>query len=729
MAVTAMVVMFLACVLWKQSELQGIPSISLWFIVVMFVGMGIYIILPTNRLLHTQVAEQNEAKRILQSVLDNIGEAVVVFKANGTLLLQNPTAITLLAAGEIGSHFKAWNEAIGLFDPETSSPLSLEQTPIALALKGETLKGKLMIIKKPRPAATLYVSVTGKPMLDEKGQHQGAVISFHNVTEQVESEMELRRAKTAAEAASRSKSEFLANMSHEIRTPMTAILGYADLCLAPSLTPEQRRKNVQIIRSNGRMLMQLIEDILDISKIEAGRTDIEKTPVVLQDLLCEVYSPLHCRAQERNVSFVVDLQGKLPRKVLTAPIRLRQILINIVGNAIKFTEKGEVSLKIRYLKNEATEEGQLEFLVSDTGCGIPPESVDKLFSPFVQVDATTTRQYGGTGLGLALSRRLARALGGDLRLTASTPGVGSTFVATIDSGPVDESELVSNMRINEVRSDLSQAAAMPSSNLEGIKVLVVEDSPENRELFTCYLESAGALVSQANDGEQGVEKALGERFDVVLMDIQMPRMDGYQAVATLREKSYPGPVIALTAHAMEDEKNRCANAGFNDCLTKPIDPAILVAEVRRRALEAKAGAFPERIVDKQKIATSSSQVKSILARFVHSIPAEIDGMKRAAEASDWERLMNLAHRFQGTAGNCGFPGLMDKASELEETVRAGRRDSALTLHLQTLEMIGKLSAREFERLEPLEGHHKGAFDFATASLGKLVPPSPYVRES
>jgi CheY-like chemotaxis protein/HPt (histidine-containing phosphotransfer) domain-containing protein len=244
--------------------------------------------------------------------------------------------------------------------------------------------------------------------------------------------------------------------------------------------------------------------------------------------------------------------------------------------------------------------------------------------------------------------------------------------------------------------------------LDGIRVLLVEDSPEIRDLFICYLTAAGADVATASDGEQGLEKAQRGSFDVVLMDIQMPRMDGYQAVATLREKHYPSPVIALTAHAMNDQRQRCANAGFDDFLTKPIEPSLLVETVKRMALATKKlvpvplPATPARILDQERITGSSAKVKSIFARFVDGIPGEIDEMKRAAAANDWENLMRLAHRFQGSAGSCGFTGLRDRASQLQETVRVGPADEALKMELARLETLGALSTQEFERLRRLE---------------------------
>ncbi len=708
----------------RLSELEKIQVLAYGFILTLFLGIGVYIIFPTKRLLESQNELHDEAvvslqernaelalsrenlgvqKRILQSVLDSIGEAVVVFRSGGAVMLQNPAALRLFPDGSEGAHFDDWTRTVGLIDTETGLPLSLEETPIAVSTQS-ALNGKLMEIKHSPRTEPVYVTVTGQSMVDEAGNHQGAVLSFHDVTDRVRSEMELRRANTVAEAASRSKSEFLANISHEIRTPMTAILGYADLLLINTLTPQQRQGNLQVIRRNGRILMKLIDDILDISKIEAGKLDIEKRDTSLQDTVSEIYSLLSWRAREKNIRFTVNFEGSLPKTVYTAPERLRQVLINVVGNAIKFTEVGEVNLTIRLSRVKGAH--VLEFLVKDTGVGFPPEAAEKLFAPFVQVDTTATRRFGGSGLGLALSKRLANALGGDLQVEYSAPGKGSIFIASIDPGLKEGFSVVEQMALKDTLAQPSEDEVLPSQGLEGFRILVVEDSPENRELFVVYLEAAGAKVTAAKDGREGTEKALSQAFDLVLMDVQMPRMDGYQAVSVLRKRNYPAPVIALTAHAMEEEKERCRKAGFDDFLTKPIDPGVLVRAVKRAILVSRAQyqdadiPVPAPLIQAARLLSISPRIQSILDRFVDSIPVSIGEIKDASEKGDWEKVLHLTHRFKGTAGNCGFSALRDQISRLEDTIEADPSHETVPALVQELEILGGVSADEFKRMQP-----------------------------
>jgi CheY-like chemotaxis protein/nitrogen-specific signal transduction histidine kinase len=527
-------------------------------------------------------------------------------------------------------------------------------------------------------------------MADDSGRRHGAVVSFHDVTERVRTEIELRQAKIQAESASKSKSDFLANISHEIRTPMTAVLGYADKLLTPSLSGEERRRSIQIIRRNVRLLMTLIDDILDISKIEAGRYDIVRSITSLQEIVSEVYSLLSCRAQEKNFPLIIEFEGDLPPRIFTAPVRLRQILINIIGNAIKFTDEGEVRVIVRCHFQNRENKPVLEFEIRDTGIGIPKTAVDKLFSPFVQVDTTTTRQYGGTGLGLVISKRLANELGGDVVLFQNREGVGSTFVVTIDPGPVIKNEFVSGMKMKDVLDSPSELGQIEPHELQGLKVLVVEDSIENRDLIASYLETAGAVVRKANDGLEGVERASREFFDAIVMDIQMPRMDGYQAVATLRERGYSGAIMALTAHAMPEDKALCGTAGFDDYLTKPVDVKRLIEVIKTLASRS--------MIDKSRILNASSEIRAIFGRFVKNIPDEVSEIRKGVENQDWDGVVRLAHRFRGTAENCGFKGLGVSALQLEDAVLDGKKEN-IKEYVEKLEMLSALSIREFQELE------------------------------
>lgn len=368
-----------------------------------------------------------------------------------------------------------------------------------------------------------------------------------------------------AHEASRTKSEFVSNMSHEIRTPMTAVLGYADLLLDSATTDAQRAEHVRTIKRQGEHLLQLINDLLDVSKIEAGRMTVERVACDPCAIVEEVMSLLRVRATACQVKLHSEFAWPLPATVNTDPTRLKQVLINIVGNAIKFTpEGGSVRVLTSLVGN------QLCVDVVDTGIGLSREQQDKLFTAFTQADATTTRRFGGTGLGLAISRSLSRLMGGEVTVQSEI-GVGSKFSITVDVGDVSQAVMRSSPA--SVNLPVGCAAVVP---LLRCRVLLAEDSVDNQRLISLIVKRTGATIEIVGDGRNLVHKALaawreGMPFDVILTDMQMPEMDGLEACRQMRAAGYPGPVVALTAHAMASERERCINAGCDDFVTKPID--------------------------------------------------------------------------------------------------------------------------------------------------------------
>lgn len=364
----------------------------------------------------------------------------------------------------------------------------------------------------------------------------------------------------SSEKANRLKSLFLANMSHEMRTPLGAILGFTKLLQDPHLSEKDRTEYVSIIEKTGESLTKIINDILDLSKVEAGYLEIEKQNFSLAALLKEVRVLCEAKLGKKQVSVVVDVQEPFPDYVNTDPQRLKQILMNLLSNAIKFTEHGEVSIHC-----EATDDC-LVFKIHDTGVGIPLNKQHLLFKSFSQVDNSLSRKHEGTGLGLVLSRHLARMLKGDVVLEESTPNMGSTFLVTI---PYE----VPNEPSQEQASKEETTRAL--SIVKGKSVLLVDDSEINRLLLNRILSNQKMIVTTADNGEEAIQKATHADFDVILMDVQMPVMDGRTATQTLRALGYKKPIIALTAHAMKEDRDRCIEAGCNDYLTKPVDFEIL----------------------------------------------------------------------------------------------------------------------------------------------------------
>ncbi len=366
-----------------------------------------------------------------------------------------------------------------------------------------------------------------------------------------------------AEHASETKNLFLANMSHEIRTPLNAILGFSELLSRSDISEAERSRYAKIIKRTGTSLTTIINDILDISKVEAEQIEVEAANFSLTQLMADLYALLRMRCDEKGIELRFKRNGNVPDWIQSDASRLRQILANIVGNSIKFTETGSVNVEYEIV------ESHLVFTVRDTGGGIAPDRVDRLFKPFSQGDDSVKKKFGGTGLGLMISQRLAQLLGGDVGLAENSPGEGSTFFVKIRYTPADEfPKAVERLRSDELKVGLR--------DLTGRSILVVEDSKDNQLLADLFLTEAGAKVDFADNGEIGVEAATRDQYDAILMDIQMPIMDGYTATAELRKRGCRTPIIALTGYAMKEDQEKCLQVGCDAYLSKPFDRSRLV---------------------------------------------------------------------------------------------------------------------------------------------------------
>ncbi len=463
-----------------------------------------------------------------------------------------------------------WTTAVHPDDRERS-----QKTFLAAAAKGESfeLEYRLRTVN----GNYRWAIDAGKPRFNEAGEFYGFVGSVIDDDERHEFQLALNEAREAAEASNASKTAFLANMSHEIRTPMTAILGYADL-LKDLVHQDDAIQHLQTIRNNGYYLLDIINDILDISKIEAGKLDIESEQFEPLRLIEDVRSIMEIRGRDGGLSLTVHYEGKLPKTIQSDVKRLKQILINLVGNAIKFTHQGEVQIRVRFDVNTR----QLQFDVVDTGIGISDEQMERLFKPFSQGDASVSRNFGGTGLGLVISQRLAEMLGGFITMQ-STEGVGSTFSVTIPTGESATLDLV------DYESMRPRATAQSETRLEQLPkischVLVVDDRRDIRFLSKQILTQSGATVKECEDGLIAVEHVTaclrdGGVPDLILLDMQMPNLDGYSTARRLRSLGYVGPIIALTADAMQSDMNKCLEVGCDDYLSKPINKSELLRKV------------------------------------------------------------------------------------------------------------------------------------------------------
>ena len=418
-----------------------------------------------------------------------------------------------------------------------------------------------------------WVSASLFPRFDDQHRFMGFMGNLIDVHERKAQEELLKKDKQTAEISSQTKSQFLANMSHEIRTPLNAILGFADLCSDTQCNEDERVDYLKRIRCNGDHLLRLIDDILDLAKVESGNALVQKSQFSIERVMDEIIGSLKALASQKGLRLALHRSSDLPSTVFSDPHRIKQIVNNLVGNSIKFTTLGEVRVEVKM------NSGKLEVEIADTGVGLSSQQVQNLFKPFSQADGSVTRKFGGTGLGLHLSRKLAQSLGGDVTLKASEPGHGSVFSFTFAIGTEEERRPKQNIRRAPSRPLLVMPKTRPLKKLYGKKILVVEDSPDGRELIHLYFRSTGAQLIYAENGFEAIGAAWREKPELILMDVQMPGMDGLEATRRLRNEGFKRPIVALTAHALQDEVDRSFEAGCNYHLTKPVMRDVLLSLV------------------------------------------------------------------------------------------------------------------------------------------------------
>lgn len=781
--------------------------------------------------------------RMMRSILDNMSDGVVVADAAGNFLEFNPGAERILGVGKTEGGSESWPRNYGLYLPDQQTPYPALDLPLAQAIRGKTVQEAEIFVRHDKIPEGLWLSVNATPLRDGQGNHVGGVAVFRDVTGRKRAEREWRRAKDAAEAANRAKSEFLANVSHEIRTPMNGILGMTELLLETSLSAEQR-DYLGLVQSSGDALLTIINDILDFSKIEAGKLELDLVEFPLRDNLGDTLRSLSQKAHKQGVELVGMIAPEVPDSLRGDATRLRQVVVNLVGNALKFTARGEVVVEVQLASAPAEHETLLHFSVRDTGIGIPPEKHQSIFNAFEQADGSTTRRFGGTGLGLAISARLVVMMGGRIWVDSAV-GQGSTFhftarfqrgntvspaaeaflaprmkglsVLIVDdnatnrrlleeilgnwglrpvstaSGPeallcLEEAHrsgcpfalvlldgqmpdmdgfelaqrigqhpeaagavlmmLTSGGQVGDLarcqdlgirahlmkpikQSDLFDALmtvldnpvhapGLPTEAFAStaaprrLRVLLVEDNLVNQRLASLLLRKRGHEVVVAGNGQEALDALAQATFHAVLMDVQMPVMDGFEATGRIRGRETEGgprlPIIAMTAHAMKGDRERCLAAGMDAYIPKPIQAHELFATLENLAQPHMAPLAPAAPATQSAPSPEESALvnwplalrrvgedRALLTELLHIYfqerPVWQAQMRQAVERGDGLALRTLAHKIKGALGQFAADQAHAAAERLELLAKHGNLAEAVPAHAELEE--------ELDRLEPV----------------------------
>jgi len=627
----------------------------------------------------------------VRAALDTLAEGLLVVDMKEQIVLANQAVAAIVGVtpdalvGQSAAGLD-WVEADG-------TPFEAEAFPWrATMASGEHSMSDIVLLRDANRALRTFI-VNCSPVMGSGEQPGGVLISLDDVTQLEEHKAELSVAKEAAESANKAKSAFLANMSHEIRTPMNAILGFTEVLKRGYVSGEpDRQRYLETIRSSGEHLLQLINDVLDLSKVESGHVEIERIRFAPHQIVQEVIRTLSVKADEKSISVDFEIAGSVPETICSDPTRFRQIVTNLLSNAIKFTNEGGVRVVAGMVRKGDAQRFALR--VSDSGIGLPESSYESIFDEFVQADNSVTRRFGGTGLGLPISRRFARLMGGDIEVESEV-GRGSIFTVTIDAGELDGVKLLSGAEALAA-SEAAVAGDGHRWEFPEVRVLVVDDGEENLELLDLVLGEVGIEVDVAGNGQVGVDKVREGRFDLVLMDMQMPVMDGHTATALLREEGYTLPIVALSANAMKGFEARCLEIGCTRYLTKPIDIDTLLENLAdllggRRVADTGAvapgtsetaapegGAAADEPVRSTDAGEGERLVSSLISRpgmeaivrkFVGRLAEKVESMDAACAARDFEALASHGHWLKGSAGMVGFDAFTAPARRLEMLAR------------------------------------------------------------
>lgn len=638
----------------------------------------------------------------VRAALDTLAEGLLVIDKKQNIVLANNAFAAFLGKPpeELLGVSAASLEWLG----DDNQPLPKDHLPwLATLQDGSNQTDQMLNLRNAKALQRNFV-VNCSPVLGSGRKPNGVFISLNDVTQIEQGKIELHKAKDEAEAANQAKSDFLASMSHEIRTPMTAILGFTELLQRGYIKNEKdSAKFLKTIHSSGKHLLALINDILDLSKIEAGQMEMELIPCTPHHVVREVVAVLNTKAQQKGLQLKLEAQGKLPASIQSDPGRLRQIVTNLVGNAIKFTDQGTIRV-VLYLE-QAQNRSVYHIDVIDSGIGIPEDKLEKIFNPFEQADNSVTRRFGGTGLGLSISRRFARALGGDV-VASSEPGKSSTFAVTVETGSLEHVQMLDPEQILAEEETSVEQGQIHWVFPPGRRVLVVDDGPENRELVTLVLEENGLQVDQAENGQIGLDKVLGGHFHLVLMDMQMPVMDGYTATRQIRAHGLKLPVFALTANAMKGYEQKVLAAGCSGYLTKPIDIDLMMVSLAEtlggQRVQGERPGSPAELAHQEPAGTpdlpaqapiisrlaNKPRLHPAIQKFTARLEEQLAAMEQAWRDRNMVELASLAHWLKGAAGTVGYDAFTEPSVELENLVKSGA-ENQIEAAIQVLRNLQK----------------------------------------
>ena len=660
----------------------------------------------------TAAKERERDLRRLSLVAASADSAAIVADRNGHIEWVNP------AFERLTGHAMA--EVIGkkpgnLLQGKDTDPATVAHMRQCVA-RGEGFA--VEIVNYAKDGRPYWLDLEVRPARDPiTGELTNFIAIERDITAAKETDRQLRAAKDEADRANCAKSDFLANMSHEIRTPLGAVIGFGDLLLDDLSRPtaaeeagerdaaaDERRGWTETIRGSAKHLLALINDVLDLSKIESGKMEFEDMDCSPHDLLGEVVSIMRVPAAKKGLNLSLQYLTPIPATIRSDPTRLKQVVFNLVNNAVKFTESGGVRLLVSC--DAAGGEPRLTVHVNDTGVGIPADKLGKLFAPFTQADSSVTRKFGGTGLGLCISRHICRGLGGDVTVSTQE-GIGSTFTVKVSTGDLDGVRMLpreTSEALLHDESPMRRATDAPPARLKPAaaasiarRVLVADDGETNRKLINLLLTRAGVEVVEAGDGAAAL-KLLRDGLDVdlVLMDMQMPVMDGYTAVAALREAGLTLPVIALTAHAMSGDRDRCLSVGCDDYLTKPIDRNKLLAAVAHWAKsnsEAAARVADDTAPLTSELPMDDADFVEIAADFVARAAERLAEFESALADGDAARLKELGHWLRGVGGSAGYPQIAARAGVIEQAAPRLGDDATAALVGREIGAVRTLLAR------------------------------------